>query len=395
MTGRLRDIARRSAMSGALVVAVLSAQGCDAALTGPGRLEPLSIAPFLRKPFAGDYPVTSFFDHDLPIRWGDANGYQLTFWGERAVGLDGHEGYDFAMPEGTPLLATAAGIVTRAGWSNDSYCPPLGRSTRNLRVVIRHDVAGGERFVTAYVHLREVLVEVGERVAAGQPIALSGNTGCSTGPHLHFQVEREARGEAPSAIGALGVPAERSVVVDPFGWDGSGGDPWSVTSVGSRSWGLWLEGAVPEFRRGGKRFLSLHPPEPVPVIIVDWVAMGVRDSEHLNNEMVELALNTSYASADSHDMTGYTIENNRGDSYQFPTGFRIFAARNVRLYSGVGQDSDTALYWGRNTEAWGNFGDCVTLRAPDRTLANRFQFYSSCSGLAGSSFSGRPGEAVP
>lgn len=380
MTGRSRGIARRSAVSGILVVAALSAPGCDAAVTGPGRLEPLSIAPFLRTPFVGDYPITSFFDHALPIRWGDANGYQLTFWGERAAGLDGHEGYDFVMPEGTPLLAAAAGIVTRAGWGDESYCPPLGRSTRNLRLVIRHDVALGERFVTAYVHLSEVSVEVGQRVAAGQPIGLSGNTGCSTGPHLHFQVEREARGEAPSAIGALGVPAERSVVVDPFGWTAEAGDPWSVASVGSRSWGLWLEGAAPEFRRGGRRFLSLHPPEPVPVIIMDWVAMGVRDSERLNNEMVELALNTAHASAGSQDMTGYAVENNRGDSYRFPTGFRIVAGRNVRLYSGVGQDSDTALFWGRDAEAWDNYGDCVTLRAPDRTLVNRFQFYSNCSG---------------
>ena len=378
MTGR--SLPRRAILRGALVVAVLSAPGCERAVTGPRRLEPHSIAPFLRRPFSGQYPVTSFFDHDLPIRWRDVNGRQLTFSGERAVGLDGHEGYDFAMPEGTPLLAAAAGIVTRAGWGDESLCPPLGRSVRNLRVVIRHDLAGGERFVTAYVHLSSVSVAVGERVAAGQPIALSGNTGCSTGPHLHFQVEREGRAEAPSAVGALGISAERSVVVDPYGWTADADDPWSAASVGSSSWGLWLDGEAPEFRRGGRRFVSLHPPESVPVIIVDWVAMGVRDSEHLNNEVVELALNTDYASADSHDLTGYAIENNRGDGYPFPPGFRIFAGRNVRVYSGAGRDSDTALYWGRSAEAWDNAGDCVTLRAPDRTLVNRFQFYSNCSG---------------
>ncbi len=345
-----------------------------------GRLEPVAIAPFLRKPFAGDFPITSVFDHDLPTRWTDANQHALTFWGERTVGLDGHEGYDFSMPEGTPLLAAAAGVVTRAGWSSESYCPPLGRSTRNLRVVIQHDLPAGERFVTAYVHVSEVRARVGDRVAAGQVVALSGNTGCSTGPHLHFQVEYESRTEAPSAIGALGVAAARSVVVDPFGWDADGSDPWAGTPVGSRSWRLWLEGAAPEMRRGGKRFLSLHPPEAVPIIIMDWVVMGVRDAEHLNNEVVELALNTAFTSAGSFDMTGFTLENRAGEAYAFPGGFRIHAGRNVRVYTGMGQDSDTALYWRRTAEAWNNWGDCVTLRAPDRTLVNRFQFYEGCSG---------------
>jgi hypothetical protein len=366
-------------MAGVLAVTALSVSGCDGTWGGIGRVEPLTIAPFLQKPFAGEYPVSSVFDHDLPIVWEDANGYSLTFWSERTVGLDGHQGYDFVMPEGTPLLAAASGVVTRAGLGSESYCPTLGRSTRNLAVVILHDVAGGERFVTAYVHVSEVRVEVGERVTAGQLIALSGNTGCSTGPHLHFQVEYQGRTEAPSAIGALGVSAERSVAVDPYGWVAASSDPWTATPVGSRSWNLWLEGGAPEIRRGGRRFLSLHPFEAVPVVIMDWVAMGIRDSEHLNNEMVELMLNTSFTSAGSQDMTGFTLDNNAGDTYVFPEGFRIVAGRTVRLYTGVGQDSDTELYWGRDAEAWDNGGDCVTLRAPNRTLVNRFQFYSNCS----------------
>jgi len=378
MTGRFRCLPLLAATTCVVIAATSWLPGCDGARSGSGRIEPLSIAPFLRKPFAGDYPITNVFDHDLPIVWADANGHSLTFFGERTVGLDGHQGYDFAMPEGTPLLAAAAGVVTRAGWGSESYCPPLGRTTRNLAVVIRHEVAGGERFVTAYVHVSEVRVHIGERVRAGQLIALSGNTGCSTGPHLHFQVEYEGRSEAPSAVGALGVSAERSVAVDPYGWDARAGDPWAVAPVGSRSWRLWLGDSAPDFRRGGKRFLSLQPAESVPVILMDWVAMGVRDSERLNNEMVELELNTEFAGADSQDLTGFTLENRAGETYRFPQGFRIVAGRNVRVYTGAGQDSDTALYWGRSAEAWSNWGDCVTLRAPDRTPLNRFQFYSGC-----------------
>ena len=135
MTGRFRCLPLLAATTCVVIAATSWLPGCDGARSGSGRIEPLSIAPFLRKPFAGDYPITNVFDHDLPIVWADANGHSLTFFGERTVGLDGHQGYDFAMPEGTPLLAAAAGVVTRAGWGSESYCPPLGRTTRNLAVM--------------------------------------------------------------------------------------------------------------------------------------------------------------------------------------------------------------------------------------------------------------------
>lgn len=85
-----------------------------------------------------------------------------------------HKGVDFAVPIGTAVMASCGGTVTRAGWgSGYGYCVyiqhPDGRSTR-------------------YGHLSKVLVKAGQTVSQGQKIALSGNTGVSTGPHLHFEI---------------------------------------------------------------------------------------------------------------------------------------------------------------------------------------------------------------
>ena len=85
-----------------------------------------------------------------------------------------HKGVDWATPVGTSVVASSTGVVTRAGWgSGYGYC-----------VYLRHP-DGRE---TRYGHLSKVLVSVGQSVSQGQRIALSGNTGVSTGPHLHFEI---------------------------------------------------------------------------------------------------------------------------------------------------------------------------------------------------------------
>jgi len=85
-----------------------------------------------------------------------------------------HEGIDLAVANGTPVVAAAAGTVIVAGW--------LG-GYGNL-VVVDH----GNGVSTAYGHNTSVTAGVGQSVAQGQLIAYSGNTGHSTGPHLHFEV---------------------------------------------------------------------------------------------------------------------------------------------------------------------------------------------------------------
>ncbi|MBQ6807432.1 MAG: M23 family metallopeptidase [Lachnospiraceae bacterium] len=85
-----------------------------------------------------------------------------------------HKGIDWATPVGTAVMASSAGKVTRAGWG----------SGYGYVVYIQH--ADGRQ--TRYGHLSKVLVSVGQNVSQGQKIALSGNTGISTGPHLHFEI---------------------------------------------------------------------------------------------------------------------------------------------------------------------------------------------------------------
>ncbi len=85
-----------------------------------------------------------------------------------------HKGIDWATPVGTAVVASSGGVVERAGWG----------SGYGYVVYINH--ADGRQ--TRYGHLSKILVKPGERVSQGQKIALSGNTGRSTGPHIHFEM---------------------------------------------------------------------------------------------------------------------------------------------------------------------------------------------------------------
>ena len=85
-----------------------------------------------------------------------------------------HKGVDFAMPQGTPVLSVADGEVVVAKRSGAA----------GYYVAVRH----GRTYTTRYMHLRKLLVKEGQKVKRGDRIALSGNTGRSTGPHLHYEV---------------------------------------------------------------------------------------------------------------------------------------------------------------------------------------------------------------
>ena len=98
----------------------------------------------------------------------------------------GHQALDFGAPVGTPVRATMTGRVTYAGWNNDGY--------GNL-VILENGA-----YQTYYAHLSEIPVSVGQRVEAGQIVGLSGNTGNSTGPHLHYEVRMNGRTVDPSSF---------------------------------------------------------------------------------------------------------------------------------------------------------------------------------------------------
>ena len=87
----------------------------------------------------------------------------------------GHTGIDIAVPTGTPVRAALPGVVTKATYNAGGY---------GYYVMIDH----GNGMVTLYAHNSKLLVSVGDTVEAGDTVSLSGSTGRSTGPHLHFEV---------------------------------------------------------------------------------------------------------------------------------------------------------------------------------------------------------------
>ena len=116
------------------------------------------IPPTYIKPLSGGRKSSGFGRRRAPTR--GASSY--------------HKGVDWSTPTGTAVFASSGGTVAKAGWGG-GY---------GYVVYINH--ADGKQ--TRYAHLSKVLVSSGQSVKQGDKIALSGNTGISTGPHLHFEM---------------------------------------------------------------------------------------------------------------------------------------------------------------------------------------------------------------
>jgi murein DD-endopeptidase MepM/ murein hydrolase activator NlpD len=118
-----------------------------------------------------------------PLNW-PTQGRLTSYFGLRKFPLDGmdsefHRGIDIANKEGTPVTATADGVVRIASWQGG-----YGRM-----VVLDH----GRGYRTYYGHNSQLLVKVGDNVKRGQAIALMGTSGVSTGHHLHYEVWHNGR----------------------------------------------------------------------------------------------------------------------------------------------------------------------------------------------------------
>jgi murein DD-endopeptidase MepM/ murein hydrolase activator NlpD len=315
--------------------------------------------PMFRKPFDGEFRLSNWFDHNLPFEFVDTNGIRVNFAGELWNGIDGHNGYDFPMPEGTPILAVADGSVVVAGAGSPNPCPILNNQIVVVQsVTVRHTAPNGQSIDSGYLHLSRVDVQVGQHVVAGQQIGLSGNTGCSTGPHLHFEAYRLS-----------GTNSGQRTRIDPFGWDSAQPDPWAQDGRGAQSFYLWLPGQAPalRFSRSLEPNCGTTPPlcGSAAVAITLVSSMGVRDDLDVNNEFVELTLDTRFNSGNtSRPLTGYTLRNNAGDVYSFPAGLAIRDGHPVRVYSGFGVNGAATLYWGRTGRVWNNLGDCAQLVSP-------------------------------
>lgn len=111
----------------------------------------------MRYPFDGKYGITQSFGVKDPIY---TDGY--------------HKGTDYGVPTGTPILSIGEGTVVRTGEDNSAG---------------KYIWIDSNGYRAKYFHLSNIFVQTGQRVAEGQKIAASGNTGLSTGPHLHLQIE--------------------------------------------------------------------------------------------------------------------------------------------------------------------------------------------------------------
>ncbi len=125
------------------------------------------IPPTYIKPISGGRLSSAFGGREAPLKGASTN----------------HKGVDWATPTGTPVYASSGGTVTKAGWG----------SGYGYVVYIQHE--DGKQ--TRYAHLSRVLVKVGKTVKQGDKIALSGNTGNSTGPHLHFEIRVNGKAVNP------------------------------------------------------------------------------------------------------------------------------------------------------------------------------------------------------
>lgn len=110
----------------------------------------------------------------IPSIW-PARGDVTSPFGLRWNGTDFHPGIDIANDFGTPIVATADGIVIDASWNAGGYGNKV-------------DIDHGNGFMTRYGHAQSITVRVGQHVRRGQIIAYMGSTGFSTGPHVHYEV---------------------------------------------------------------------------------------------------------------------------------------------------------------------------------------------------------------
>jgi murein DD-endopeptidase MepM/ murein hydrolase activator NlpD len=273
-----------------------SAQAPATASSGP--------AQFLTRPYTTWHTITSVFDHCNPdyttdgrvcefdgsvglrsngVDPGFALGYAQTPGGRDYLYYDGHNGWDYALNYEN-VLAAADGTVQLAG--NDSINPCFGQT-----IILNHSSG----FSTRYAHLSAIYVSPGQAVARGQVIAQSGNTGCSSGPHLHFGVYITSSWTA----------------IDPWGWWGApGADPWpSDPGV------LWLTGSA--------QFPLPWAPTGVGAVptdrsaVVSWTAPGFDGGTPIMTYQVSASPGGATASVSGNQTTAVVTGLSTGSSYSF------------------------------------------------------------------------------
>ncbi|HYR13480.1 MAG TPA: peptidoglycan DD-metalloendopeptidase family protein, partial [Mycobacterium sp.] len=282
------------------VAAVGGAQGTRAAQAAQAATSSLE---FLTRPYLTWHNITSVFDHCAPDYSTDGRvcefdgsvglksngsdpgfslGYAQTLGGRDYLYYDGHNGWDYALAYEN-IYAAAPGVVRLAG--TDSVNPCFGTN-----VIIDHP----NGYSTRYAHMSQLYVSPGQIVDRAQVIGLSGNTGCSTGAHLHFGVYVTSSWTA----------------IDPWGYSGAGGDPWP--------WDpgvLWLTGTA--------RFPIPTAPTSVAAVagnasaMVTWAAPSFNGGTAITNYTVTATPGSQTVSVNGSTTSAVVSGLTNGTSYTF------------------------------------------------------------------------------
>lgn len=317
----------------------------------------LPTLPLLHPPFAGMARASNPFDH-RPTPDAPSPLEVLDWRGVPVAGTRGHRGWDWAVPLGTPLLALADGVVTQAGPVPPFRCEVLGRDvSEQLAVNVQHVSPQGVVIETSMHHLSRVDVQVGEQVHRGQVVGLSGNSGCSLGPHVHLDT--------------YAVLPRSKRLVDPFGWLGGGPDPWAESPTGAASIWLW-DKAPPVW------FLATSPPDAAdkqrPVYLSAIRYEGWRDDAHLNNEYVELARDARFGPAGAFDLGGWSVEWPDGMRTALPDDAETSTDQPLRLYAGTGSDRSGVVRVGASGPLLPDSGGMVRLLDASGTEVDRLVY---------------------
>jgi competence protein ComEC len=150
----------------------------------------------------------------------------------------------------------------------------------------------------------------------------------------------DLRDADPAAVGTVGYVTERTVI---------GGD---AVATQTHTEQVATDGGT-----------KTGAPASLAVADINADAAG-DDRENLNDEYVVFE-NTG---EESLDLSGWTVEDEVGQTYTFPDGTTLDSGATVTLHTGSGTDTDTDLYWGSGSPIWNNDGDTVIVRTPDGTV---------------------------
>jgi murein DD-endopeptidase MepM/ murein hydrolase activator NlpD len=194
--------------SGPTPTAVIAgATGAQAQSETDAQISP-TIAPFrFVLPTPGAEPVSGWRPPLYPVPWA-VSAYDH-FYFARPIAADNvnwplaeyryggvffapnivHTGVDIDASEGAPILAAGVGTVVSADWGLFSEVPGNITDPYGMAVVVHHDFGyKGQPLYTVYAHMSEIIAVVGQHVETGDVLGLVGDTGATTGPHLHFEV---------------------------------------------------------------------------------------------------------------------------------------------------------------------------------------------------------------